>query len=151
MILFRLARIEYTDKLYSSGAANRWNKSQQEVIYTSESIALCALELLAHTNGIRPAGKFGLMYIEIENSSSIYTVGVSELPPYWNTLSSYPYTQQLGSNWYKKSECLVMSVPSAVIPSERNMVLNTRHPDFLEKVRLKEVSDFFWDSRFPSK
>ncbi|MEQ8879583.1 MAG: RES family NAD+ phosphorylase [Cyclobacteriaceae bacterium] len=143
--------MEYTDKLYSSGAANRWNKSQQEVIYTSESIALCALELLAHTNGIRPAGKFGLMHIEIEDHSATYTVGVSELSPHWNTLSSYPYTQQLGSHWYKKSEYLVMSVPSAVIPSERNLVLNTRHPDFSEKVRLKEVSDFFWDSRFPSK
>lgn len=151
MIAYRIARREYTDRLHSSGAANRWNKSRQEVIYTAESIALCALELLAHTNGIRPVGEFGLMHIEISDSVPVYSVEVAELPAQWNTLASYPLTQQLGSTWYEAQKHLLMSVPSAIIPSEKNIVINTHHSDFAQKVQLKEVSDFFWDSRFPSR
>ena len=53
MIVYRLTHAKYADQLSSSGAANRWNQAFQFVIYCSENISLCALELLAHTNGIR--------------------------------------------------------------------------------------------------
>ncbi|MFT7035345.1 MAG: RES domain-containing protein [Cyclobacteriaceae bacterium] len=150
MIVYRLAAVKYANSLNSSGASNRWNKHGQYVIYASMSISLCALELLAHTSGIRPAGEFKVMNIEIDDAVAIHPFNISQLPENWNSLSAYPFTQQFGSEWYKSQKTLLMNIPSAIIPSESNVIINTFHPDFSEKVKLKDVQDFFWDNRFPS-
>ena len=150
MIVYRLALEKYAGSLFSSGVANRWNRNGQHVIYCSENISLCALELLAHTNGIRPAGKFGLMRIEISEPVITHVVELANLPEHWHHLSSYAFTQMLGSDWYDSQESLCMRVPSAIVPSERNYVINTLHHDFTGKVRLVDTQDFFWDNRFPS-
>ncbi|XOV95226.1 MAG: RES family NAD+ phosphorylase [Bacteroidota bacterium] len=149
MRLFRLAREEYASELLASGASNRWNKAGQYVIYTSGSVSLCALELLAHTNGIRPKGNFKIMHIEVANPGEIYEPDPGVLPEKWYLLSGYPATQQTGSNWYEQGKTLLMKIPSAIISIEWNYVINTRHPDFEAGVHLIEVTDFFWDSRFP--
>lgn len=149
MILYRIAREKYADKLHSSGVANRWNIAYQYVIYSSENISLCAIELLAHTNGIRPAGNFKIMTIELKEPPSITEVATDILPADWNKLSAYGTTQQIGSAWYSAGKTLCLKVPSAIIPSEYNYILNTMHPDFTNSVRLAGVQDFFWDSRFP--
>ncbi len=150
MRVFRLAREEYAYQLLASGVSNRWNKSGQYVIYASDSISLCALELLAHTNGIRPVGNYKIMGIEVADPVEIYHLNPTDLPENWHLLSGYPVTQQLGSSWYEDREPLIMKIPSAIISTEWNYVINTGHLDFESDVRLKEVTDFFWDSRFPA-
>ncbi len=148
MIAYRLAKARYADALLSSGVANRWNRSKQYVIYTSQSVSLCALELLAHTNGIRPVDPFKIMLIDIAGDS-MDDLKPDDLPINWYSLSAYSQTQTIGSIWYESNRSLVLKVPSAVIPTEYNFVINTSHPDFNEKVKLLEVQNFFWDTRFP--
>ena len=150
MIVYRISHSKYAATLSSSGVANRWNTIFQFVIYCSENISLCALELLAHTNGIRPAGEFKIMHIEILDEAEITLIDVAQLPENWFQLQSYTQTQTIGSNWYESKSTLLLKVPSAIIPSEFNFVINTLHPDFTKKVKLSAVKDFFWDNRFPS-
>ncbi|MEQ9289886.1 MAG: RES family NAD+ phosphorylase [Cyclobacteriaceae bacterium] len=149
MIVYRIAQEQFADKLQASGASNRWNKAGQYVIYTSESISLCALELLAHTNGIRPKGVFKVMHIEIQESVDIAGIGADKLPIDWHGLAAYPFTQKLGSEWYESRGGLVMKIPSAIIQSEWNYIINTAHPEFEKKSQLIKTEDFYWDSRFP--
>ena len=151
MIVYRLSHAKYANSLSSSGAANRWNKAFQFVIYCSENISLCALELLAHTNGIRPAGDFKIMEIEIIKPVRTKSVDVSALPENWHQLQSYAHTQIIGSDWYDSKSSLCLKIPSAIIQSEYNYIINTQHPDFANKVKLARTRDFFWDSRFPAK
>jgi RES domain-containing protein len=150
MIVYRLSHAKYAATLSSSGVANRWNTIFQFVIYCSENISLCALELLAHTNGIRPDGEFKIMHIEIPDKTKITTVEIAQLPQNWFQLQGYAQTQKIGSDWYDSKSTLLMKVPSAIIPSEFNYVINTQHADFLKKVKLLDTKDFFWDNRFPS-
>ena len=150
MIVYRLSHEKYASSLSSSGASNRWNKMFQFVIYCSENISLCALELLAHTNGVRPAGGFKIIKIEISNSAKTLAIEESQLLGNWNQLSCYPQTQQIGSHWYESKSSLCMKVPSALIPTEFNYVINTHHQDYTKKVKLIDTKDFFWDNRFPS-
>ncbi len=149
MIVYRISHERYAQKLNSSGAANRWNRAFQYVIYCSESISLCALELLAHTGGIKPAGVFKVLEIEISESSSIDAISTDQLPEDWHMLSSYGYTQSIGANWYDDKPSLCLKVPSAIIQSEFNIIINSRHPEFDEQVKLIGTKEFFWDSRFP--
>ena len=150
MIVYRLSHAKYVSDLSSSGAANRWNRTFQFVIYCSENISLCALELLAHTNGIRPAGEFKIMQIEIKNTVNTNSIDTNELPEHWHQLQAYAHTQMIGSNWYESKSSLCLKIPSAIIQSEFNYIINSQHPDFLKKVKLIATKDFFWDNRFPS-
>ncbi|MDZ7605873.1 MAG: RES family NAD+ phosphorylase [Cyclobacteriaceae bacterium] len=150
MIVYRISLSKYTGELNSSGVANRWNSQFQYVIYCSENISLCALELLAHTSGIRPTGEFKILHIEIADAAKITAVDVSQLPMDWFQLPGYPITQKMGSEWYEAKLTLLMKVPSAIIQSEFNYIINTQHQDFIGQVKLVDAKDFFWDNRFPS-
>ncbi|MEM6816301.1 MAG: RES family NAD+ phosphorylase [Bacteroidota bacterium] len=149
MIVYRLARSEFATSLNSSGAPNRWNSAREYVIYTSGSASLCALELLAHTSGVRPVGNYKLMKIEIDDSIQILNMDKGNLPQDWNSISNYHLTQDLGSDWYEKKNFLVLKVPSAIIDSEYNYIVNTVHDSFSKHIRLLDTDDFFWDKRFP--
>ncbi|MEO9851502.1 MAG: RES family NAD+ phosphorylase [Reichenbachiella sp.] len=149
MTVYRITKEEFADQLMSSGRANRWNKNEQHVIYASGSISLCALELLAHSAGIKPAGTYCIMHIKIEPAAGITNVSSESLPVNWQELSSYPYTQQLGSSWYESKQSLLLKIPSAIISQENNFILNKTHPDFESKVQHLDTTDFIWDHRFP--
>ncbi|SMD38081.1 RES domain-containing protein [Reichenbachiella faecimaris] len=149
MMVYRVCHERFAHQLVSSGRPNRWNQRDQHVIYASGSISLCALELLAHTNGIRPSGTFKIMHIEILDRPEITDLSTNSLPPDWHELSAYPITQQIGSLWYQSKKSLVLRVPSAIISQESNFILNTAHPNFDKHIKLKEIADFIWDHRFP--
>ncbi|MEO5924239.1 MAG: RES family NAD+ phosphorylase [Bryobacteraceae bacterium] len=55
-------------------------------------------------------------------------------------------TQGLGSRWAAGKVTAVMSVPSAVIPHERNYLLNPAHPDFA-KIKFKRPRPFVFVPR----
>ena len=145
MKVYRICREDYANSLVASGRMNRWNKEGQHVIYAAESRALCALELLAHTNGVVPVGNYKTMVVEIPEAS-IQEITVSELPEHWKSVKAYPQLQRLGSQWYEAQSHLLLKVPSVLIPTEFNYVINTKHPDF-KQVRIENLESFFWDDR----
>ena len=53
----------------------------------------------------------------------------------------------MGSAWYRSNETLLLKVPSAVVPTEHNYVINARHPDFAQ-VQIKTREPFAYDYRF---
>jgi RES domain-containing protein len=61
--------------------------------------------------------------------------------------AAYAQLQKIGSTWINSLESLVLKVPSAVIPYEYNLVINTEHPEFDAKVKLVRVEEYFWDPR----
>jgi len=51
------------------------------------------------------------------------------LPKGWD---GYPYlavTQELGDRWVEGRLSLALRVPSAIVPSESNLLINPLHPD----------------------
>ena len=89
------------------------------------------------------------MVIEIPfgNQEMVREIQLSDLPPNWNTLQSYPRLQEIGSGWFEKRESLILKVPSALIPQEHNFVINTKHDSFSTHVKLIGLEDFYWDGR----
>ncbi len=147
MELFRITSEKYSTSLISSGAANRWNKKGEYVIYSSPTRSLSTLELIVHRNFIKPHIPYKVMVISIPDKDGfIKTIKTSELPLYWRRLEAYSKLQDIGSNWFASQESLVLKVPSAIIPLEDNFIINTKHKDF-NQVRLIMVEDYFWDQR----
>ncbi len=147
MELFRITSEKYSTSLISSGAANRWNKKGEYVIYSSPTRSLSTLELIVHRNFIKPHIPYKVMVISIPDKDGIIkTIKTSELPLYWRRLEAYSKLQDIGSNWFTSQESLVLKVPSAIIPLEDNFIINTKHKDF-NQVKLIMVEDYFWDQR----
>jgi RES domain-containing protein len=149
MLAYRISKAKYAEKLEASGATNRWNKAGQFVIYASESRALASLELVVHRSAIIQSETYKVMVIEIptENQEMVREIQLSDLPPNWNTLQSYPRLQEIGSGWFEKRESLILKVPSALIPQEHNFVISTKHDSFSSHVKLIGLEDFYWDGR----
>ena len=76
----------------------------------------------------------------------IQTVEKSDLPPDWSSPRASKKTQDLGTDWVKSGAGAVLSVPSVIVPSERNYLLNPAHPDFA-RIRFFPPRPFAFDSR----
>lgn len=149
MVVFRICRAEFSTDLNASGLAGRWNKDGQWVLYASSTRSLAALEQLVNRSGIIPNAPYCVMSIEVPDTPSAFSSILTEnLPSDWRPFSSYGRLQELGSNWYRKSEALLLKVPSVLIPQECNYLINTQFPDFSNHVRLLAVEEYTWDSRF---
>jgi len=148
MELFRIAISQYAKTLNASGAANRWNKFGEFILYTGSTRSLASLELVVHRAAIKPLHNYEVMVISIADEDQLVRqVHLAELPADWRTLAAYPALQELGSEWYKKKETLLLKVPSAVIIQEYNYLINIEHPDFPAKVNLVRNEHYFWDER----
>lgn len=119
----------------------RWNSYGVPVVYTAASLALATLELIVQLEAL-PAFKYVYITATIPDPSFIYEP--PKLIPEWN---QYPYphtTQALGSHWVTQNTFPVLKIPSVIIPSEFNFILNPKHPDF-NKIILGKPTPFGFD------
>jgi RES domain-containing protein len=146
MEVFRITLSRYTDKLFASGLAGRWNKEGEKVIYTASSRSLACLENLVHRRGQTKSTSYGTIVLFIPDDFAIQRVELKDLAEDWNQKNDAEECRQIGSTWYQSKQTPVLSVPSAVIPFERNIVINTTHPDF-DQVNIIRKEPFYFDPR----
>lgn len=146
MDVFRITQTKFASILSASGAPNRWNKDNEYVIYTSQSRALCTLEMVAHRNSRMKKLDYRLLRISLPSDKKYYAEVKALLPDDWRSLKHYSLLQNLGSDWYRGKSRLILKVPSVLIPGEYNFVINTNHADF-PKVRIAANDPFIWDQR----
>jgi len=146
MLVYRIVHKRYADSLFASGLEGRWNSDGKKVLYTAESISLAYLETLAHRKGLGFNKDFKIMVIKIPSNAEIQTVESSDLSKSWRDFRNYYDCQKIGNAWFDADEKLCLKVPSAVVPENWNVVINTFHKDF-KKVKLIDVLDFEPDDR----
>lgn len=122
----------------------RWNSPGTRVVYASESKALAALETLVHLN---PPVVLKYVAIAIEfDAALVETVSVSSLPIDWTQEPPSRATQIIGDRWVKEAPSAVLELPSIIIQSESNLLLNPAHPDF-SSIAISEPVPFSFDPR----
>jgi len=146
MIIYRISSARYPAN-NGAGASlygGRWNHRGTPVIYAAASRALCALEILANAGEL--AGDYTATSIEIPDDLPMTAVSADDLPPDWNAGTPTNTTRDMGNEWAEGLSTAALSVPSAVIPSERNYILNPRHPDF-QRIQFGAPERFLFDER----
>ncbi|MBI2188345.1 MAG: RES domain-containing protein [Acidobacteria bacterium] len=123
----------------------RWNSPGTPLVYTSESAALAALELLVHLGRGSILGAYVLIPCTFEEAL-VERLDSKRLPGDWRSYPAPPELQLIGDEWAKAAESAVLQVPSAVIPSDCNHLLNPRHRDFKD-VRVSSSQRFEFDPR----
>lgn len=99
------------------------------MIYTAQSAALAALETLVRLDRDRPTPQFALIPCHFAKKM-VVPVDRSLLPKHWGSYPAPPELQQIGNDWVKSARSAVLLVPSAIIESESNYLLNPQHRDF---------------------
>jgi RES domain-containing protein len=148
MRVYRICREPFA-ALDGEGArlyGGRWNRPGRPAVYAATSRALAALEYLVHVEPADVPGDLILLTIELPDDVRREEVDPATLPVGWNQVAGHPACQDRGDAWLAAGASAALEAPSAPIPEERNVIVNSRHP---ESVRVVEVDrrPFVFDPR----
>lgn len=146
--VWRLVTARYAESAFSGEGARlyggRWNRKGIAMVYTAASQSLAMLEMLVQDEPLR--ARYVVIAAGIPEDMSIERLASDELPAAWRDPAARTLLQGLGSDWIKRASSAVLAVPSAVIPSETNYLLNPQHPDF-GRIEIGRPAGFVTDLR----
>jgi len=73
-------------------------------------------------------------------------IAMAALPPNWRAYPAPERLAELGTEWIRSGRTAVLMVASAIIPRERNYLLNPAHPAF-RRIRIDTPERFSFDPR----
>lgn len=151
MQVYRISGKKYSKDLTGLGAAlngGRWNKKGTAVLYTGESKEIALLETIVHLPPmILP--KLDMITFEIPDDS-ISVIEIKNLPKNWSSYPAPTILSEIGENWIKEAKTLALKVPSCIIHSASNLILNCKHPKY-NQIKIIEIKPFNIDSRLLKK
>lgn len=135
MIVYRIERQKYiATTLKGIGAAKsegfRWNSLHTHIVYTSQSKALAMLEVSVHLDIAEtlPTDRV-FVSIDIPEQLVIQELATDDLPADWDSKPPLSGTQLIGDAFILENEAPIMKVPSVIIPTEFNYLINPFHAD----------------------
>ncbi len=152
MRCFRLVDEDFLEAAFSGEGARlyggRWNSPGVAVVYTAQSLSLAQLELLVHLEAEAVLrGHWRYFAVDVAPRAIIACESWIDLPPDWAAWPAPAATQAIGDRWIAESVSVALSVPSAVTPGERNLLLNPAHPEYAAAVWVAAPESLRLDQR----
>lgn len=148
MEVYHLGKTKFANQLTGEGAklhGGRWNLIGSPCMYASESKALCVLEYLANVKADDMPSSLSITVYSLPDKSW-KAFDITDLPKNWFQIPAPEETKRWGTQHLKANKFLALKIPSAILSSEFNFLLNPLHADF-KKVKIKEVHSFTFDTR----
>jgi RES domain-containing protein len=104
------------------------------MIYTAGQPATAVLETLVHVGRadlLRVA--YVLFRIRLDPGAHLLRLPADALPDDWQAWPWPSSTQDVGTFWFDRRPSVVLEVPSAVVPAQRNYLVNPQHAAFGER------------------
>ncbi len=153
MLLYRVCRTQFANDLSGTGSCiygGRWNRPGMAAVYTSGSKSLAVLESLTNTPPGILINDFFILTLEIAGKIFIDEISEETLPKNWNEFPAPGILARLGDKWLKEGQNLLLKIPSAIISSESNFIINPAHEDF-KKVKIIFTEKLELDKRIISQ
>jgi RES domain-containing protein len=147
MIVYRIAGKKHSSDLTGTGAAmfgGRWNKKGSPVLYTGSNKEIALLETIVHAPPML-VPKLDILTLEIPDDS-ITIIKIGDLPKNWKVYPAPTILSDIGERWIREGKTIALRVPSCIIHSSYNYILNCRHSEYF-MVKLIESRNFEFDSR----
>ncbi len=130
--VWRITTRRFADTALSGEGARqyggRWNRPGQSLVCTAESRSLALLEMLVQDDPLR--ANHVLIPVQLAADMPIDSLQPGDLPLDWRAPAARQVLQSIGAQWLHLMRSAVLVVPSAVVPAERNFLINPAHPDF---------------------
>ena len=132
---YRIIKGKFANTAFTGEGARlygaRWSSKGIPIVYTAENRSLAVLEMLVglEDTGVLPS--YVIFEVEFEQKL-VEVLKDDDIPKDWQLFPHPISTQKIGDRWCAQARSAILSVPNAVIPAERNFLINPRHPDFKE-------------------
>ncbi len=150
MTIWRLSRRRHLRRAFSGEGARhyggRWNSPGHPVVYASATLSLASLETLVHLGGLELPDDLFAIAAEMPEDLRITIVETKRLPRGWRKYPAPEALREIGDEWLRAGITAALSVPSAVIPGERNFLINPLHPE-MERIAVGRAERFEFDPR----
>jgi len=146
--VYRIEKRQYVNDWPSRGALftkGRWNHKGFWIIYTSASISLAKLEILA--NSVFLPRKRMLQKIRIADKAPIKSIQIHELPVNWKTIPYPVILAEMAEERLSSGKYVGLKVPSCQSEEEYNFLLYPFFPKFNELVHLHDSVEIGFDQR----
>jgi RES domain-containing protein len=148
-IAWRIVKTRVAQQAFDGEGARlyggRWNSVGVRMVYTAGSVSLAVLEILVHLESADVLPAYSLCAVRFDNAV-VTSLERSRLPPTWRDSPSPPDLLVIGDAWIASGASAVLEVPSAVVESESNYLLNPAHPDFSALI-IEPPQPFTFDPR----
>lgn len=149
---WRILKTRYSADAFSGEGARlyggRWNSPGIAMVYTAGSKSLATLELLVHLDNTSVLPSFSSCPVDFDDSL-VELIDPATLPRDWRQSPAPISLQDMGDDWISRGSSVVLRVPSAVIESEYNYLINPVHSDF-KKLLIGSMEVFKLDPRLIS-
>ncbi|HEX6179063.1 MAG TPA: RES family NAD+ phosphorylase [Thermoanaerobaculia bacterium] len=146
---WRITADEYASGAFKGDGARlyggRWTSSGVAAVYVSSSAALAALEILVHAKRRAVLRKYVLFACSFAEAL-VETVDRPSLRADWRGHPAPMSLKEIGDRWVNEGRSAVLQVPSAIIDTESNYLLNPLHPDFAG-IEIADPTPFTLDVR----
>ncbi|MEP0264808.1 RES family NAD+ phosphorylase [Dokdonia sp.] len=143
MRVYRIAQEKYARDLSGEGArrfGGRWNRKGVSMLYTAENSSLAMLEKLVHIPPyVFPKG-LKILVLEFDDTTVIEEIHINALPSDWMYRSEHSKVLDIGDQFIAEGKYMALKVPSAINTIDNNVLINPRHPDFLNVQIIDELS-----------
>lgn len=150
MIVYRITDRKRALDIGGTGAAlypGRWNKKGSPVLYTGATKEIALLETIVHIPPLL-IPKLDILTIEIPDDS-ITNLEAANLPSNWSQYPAPTILAEIGEQWILEGKTIVLKVPSSIIHTSTNYILNCNHTDY-NRVKILDHSHFPFDTRLTS-
>lgn len=148
MIVYRIGRTKFAKDLSGEGArlfGGRWNQKGTACLYTSQSRALAVLEYTVNVNQDDIPRALSITTLQVPDDM-FFRLSQEELPGDWAQSPAPTSTKKFGTVLLQQADHLTIGVPSAVLPTEYNYLINPIHPNIVG-VSILDIQDFIYDIR----
>jgi RES domain-containing protein len=138
--IYRLAKTNFINDLSGEGArlfGGRWNSRGDSLLYFSEHLSLCVLELLTRIDFEFLVDDYSFIEVEVPTSLISILKNPNRISKNWRSNPPISNTQSYGSTWIKTNKALGLAVPSAVLIHVNNILINPKHSQFSELIIIK--------------
>jgi RES domain-containing protein len=124
----------------------RWSSPGIRLSYTSEHQSLAMLEYFVHLEANDPPPDLVFASADHPDDLARQRMEISKLPANWRETPAPIEVTRFGDEFVQRGKCCVLIVPSALVPSESNWLINPQHAEF-RKITIRETEALSYDSR----
>jgi RES domain-containing protein len=126
-------------------SGGRWNSKGNRMVYTAGHYSLAVLEILVNLDRSSILPSYSVSSVHFDDAL-VESLNRSGLPANWRDSPAPLELQRIGDDWLASESSIVLEVPSAIIETENNYLINPQHLDF-SLLSIDPPQPFTFDSR----